>query len=99
MWGQALACLGAVIAICCPDIAGLRGHRGKKAAFIQQVALGLKPPNLRGVHASGGKPHRQCCCQLPCSSSLVDFPPIGRWLLRWRRRAFDVGMKGKTWSG
>lgn len=43
---------GVVIAICCPDIAvDCVDTVAKKAAFIQQVALGLKLPNLRGVHA------------------------------------------------
>lgn len=43
---------GAVIAICCPDIlVDCVDTVAKKAAFIQQVALGLKLPNLRGVHA------------------------------------------------
>jgi len=43
---------GVVIALCCP---GLRvdcvDTVGKKAAFIQQAALSLKLPHLRGVHA------------------------------------------------
>jgi 16S rRNA (guanine527-N7)-methyltransferase len=43
---------GVVIALCCP---GLRvdcvDTVGKKAAFIQQAALSLKLPLLRGVHA------------------------------------------------
>ncbi|MBK9442755.1 MAG: 16S rRNA (guanine(527)-N(7))-methyltransferase RsmG [Comamonadaceae bacterium] len=43
---------GVVIAICCPDIAvDCVDTVAKKAAFIQQVALTLKLPNLRGVHA------------------------------------------------
>jgi 16S rRNA (guanine527-N7)-methyltransferase len=43
---------GIVIAICCPDIAvHCVDTVGKKAAFIQQVAVSLKLPNLRGVHA------------------------------------------------
>jgi 16S rRNA (guanine527-N7)-methyltransferase len=43
---------GVVIAICCPDIAvHCVDTVGKKAAFIQQVAVSLKLPNLRGVHA------------------------------------------------
>ncbi len=43
---------GVVIAICCPDIAvDCVDTVGKKAAFIQQVAVTLKLPNLRGVHA------------------------------------------------
>jgi 16S rRNA (guanine527-N7)-methyltransferase len=34
-----------------PGAAGrLRGHVGKKAAFIQQAAVQLQLPNLRGVH-------------------------------------------------
>ena len=43
---------GVVIAICCPDIqVECVDTVGKKAAFIQQVAVTLKLPNLRGVHA------------------------------------------------
>ena len=43
---------GAVIAICCPEV-GVHcvDTVAKKAAFIQQVAVSLKLPNLRGVHA------------------------------------------------
>jgi 16S rRNA (guanine527-N7)-methyltransferase len=43
---------GVVVAICCPDIrVDCVDTVGKKAAFIQQVAVTLKLPNLRGVHA------------------------------------------------
>ena len=43
---------GVVIAICCPDIqVDCVDTVGKKAAFIQQVSVTLKLPNLRGVHA------------------------------------------------
>ena len=43
---------GAVIAICCPEIAvSCVDTVAKKAAFIQQVAATLKLPNLKGVHA------------------------------------------------
>ena len=43
---------GVVIAICCPDIwVDCVDTVGKKAAFIQQVAVTLKLPNLHGVHA------------------------------------------------
>ncbi len=43
---------GVVIAICSPDIAVTCVDTvGKKAAFIQQVAVSLKLPNLRGLHA------------------------------------------------
>lgn len=43
---------GVVIAICCPDIrVDCVDTVGKKAAFIQQVAVTLKLSNLRGLHA------------------------------------------------
>jgi 16S rRNA (guanine527-N7)-methyltransferase len=43
---------GVVVAICCPDIAVTCVDTvAKKAAFIQQVAVALKLPNLRGLHA------------------------------------------------
>lgn len=43
---------GVVIAICCPDIeVSCVDTVAKKAAFVQQVAVSLKLPNLRGLHA------------------------------------------------
>lgn len=43
---------GVVIAICCPDIqVDCVDTVGKKSAFIQQVAVSLRLPNLRGLHA------------------------------------------------
>jgi len=43
---------GVVIAICCPDVTvDCVDTVSKKAAFVQQVAVTLKLPNLRGVHA------------------------------------------------
>jgi 16S rRNA (guanine527-N7)-methyltransferase len=43
---------GVVIAICCPDIAVTCVDTvAKKAAFVQQAAVTLKLPNLRGLHA------------------------------------------------
>jgi 16S rRNA (guanine527-N7)-methyltransferase len=43
---------GVVIAICCPDLqVSCVDTVAKKATFIQQAALELKLPNLRGVHA------------------------------------------------
>ncbi len=42
---------GVVIAICCPDLTvDCVDTVGKKAAFIQQAALTLKLPHLRGLH-------------------------------------------------
>ena len=43
---------GVVVAICCPHVAvACVDAVGKKAAFIQQAALALALPNLRGIHA------------------------------------------------
>lgn len=43
---------GVVLAVCCPGFSVVCVDAvGKKAAFIQQVAMNLKLPNLRGVHA------------------------------------------------
>ena len=43
---------GVVIALCCPALrVDCVDTVGKKAAFIQQAALALKLPGLRGVHA------------------------------------------------
>ncbi|MEY3125677.1 MAG: rRNA ((527)-N(7))-methyltransferase RsmG [Pseudomonadota bacterium] len=43
---------GVVIAICCPEmVVHCVDTVAKKAAFAQQVAVSLKLPNLRGVHA------------------------------------------------
>ena len=42
---------GVVIAICCPELqVDCVDAVAKKAAFIQQVAVSLKLPNLRGLH-------------------------------------------------
>lgn len=43
---------GVVVAICCPEIqVSCVDTVAKKAAFIQQVAVSLRLPNLRGIHA------------------------------------------------
>jgi len=43
---------GVVIALCCPAMrVDCVDTVGKKAAFVQQAALALKLPRLRGVHA------------------------------------------------
>jgi 16S rRNA (guanine527-N7)-methyltransferase len=43
---------GVVLAVACPELAVTCVDTvAKKASFIQQVALSLKLPNLRGVHA------------------------------------------------
>lgn len=43
---------GVVIAVCCPDMAVTCVDTvAKKAAFVQQVAVSLRLPRLRGLHA------------------------------------------------
>jgi 16S rRNA (guanine527-N7)-methyltransferase len=86
---------GVVIAICCPDITvHCVDTVGKKAAFIQQVAVSLKLPNLRGIHAR--VENLTDTYQVVSSrafASLIDFTS-------WSAKALAVqgiwmGMKGK----
>jgi len=86
---------GVVIAICCPDISvHCVDTVAKKAAFIQQVAVSLKLPNLRGIHARvEGLTERYEVVSSRAFASLVDF-------VTWSERALAeqgvwVGMKGK----
>ena len=52
MWVRAAVCPGVVFAICIPALAvQCVDTVAKKAAFVQQVAVSLRLPNLRGVHA------------------------------------------------
>ncbi len=66
---------GIVIAICRPDITvHCVDTVAKKAAFIQQVAVTLKLPNLRGVHARvESLTDRYDVVSSRAFSSLVDF--------------------------
>lgn len=86
---------GVVIAICCPDIVvDCVDTVGKKAAFIQQAAVTLRLPNLRGVHArveNLTEKYQVICAR--AFASLADFT-------NWSRQALaDQGvwlaMKGK----
>ena len=86
---------GVVIAVCCPDIAvHCVDTVAKKAAFIQQVAVSLKLPNLRGIHArveSLTEPYDVVSSR--AFASLVDF-------VTWSEKALAgqgvwMGMKGK----
>jgi 16S rRNA (guanine527-N7)-methyltransferase len=86
---------GAVIAICCPDITvHCVDTVGKKAAFIQQVAVSLRLPNLRGIHARvENLTERYDVVSARAFASLVDF-------VTWSRAALAeqgvwMGMKGK----
>jgi len=66
---------GIVFAICCPEVrVDCVDTVGKKAAFIQQAAVTLKLPNLRGVHArveSLAGPYDIVCSR--AFASLADF--------------------------
>jgi 16S rRNA (guanine527-N7)-methyltransferase len=70
----------------------------KKAAFVQQVAVSLKLPNLRGVHTrveSLAEPHQVICSR--AFASLADF-------VTWSRTALAedgvwMAMKGKHPQG
>ncbi len=86
---------GVVFAICCPEVdVSCVDTVGKKAAFIQQAAVALKLPNLRGVHArveTLTTPFDVVSCR--AFASLVDFT-------HWSRSALAphgvwLAMKGK----
>ena len=86
---------GVVFAICCPQLdVSCVDTVAKKAAFIQQVAVTMKLPNLRGIHArveSLQGPFDVVSCR--AFASLPDFTT-------WSRSALGAGavwlaMKGK----
>ncbi len=91
---------GVVIAICCPEVqVDCVDTVAKKAAFIKQVAVALKLPNLRALHrrvetlgADGEEKYDVICSR--AFSSLADFT-------EWSANALDEGgiwlaMKGKN---
>ena len=86
---------GVVLAICMPELnVSCVDTVAKKAAFVQQVAVSLKLPNLRGIHArveSLADPYQVICSR--AFASLPDF-------VTWSRSALAEGgvwmaMKGK----
>ncbi|PIT77053.1 16S rRNA (guanine(527)-N(7))-methyltransferase RsmG [Limnohabitans sp. G3-2] len=86
---------GVVLAICMPELqVSCVDTVAKKAAFVQQVAVSLKLPNLRGLHArveSLTEPYPVICSR--AFASLPDF-------VTWSRSALAEGgvwmaMKGK----
>jgi 16S rRNA (guanine527-N7)-methyltransferase len=86
---------GVVLAICMPELnVSCVDTVAKKAAFVQQVAVSLKLPNLRGLHArveSLTDPYQVICSR--AFASLPDF-------VTWSRSARAEGgvwmaMKGK----
>jgi 16S rRNA (guanine527-N7)-methyltransferase len=81
---------GVVIAICCPDVAvSCVDTVAKKVSFIQQAAISLKLPNLKGLHArvENLDDHYDVVCSR-AFASLADFTawsrsalaPAGVWL-------------------
>ncbi len=90
---------GVVLAICMPELnVSCVDTVAKKAAFVQQVAVSLKLPNLRGIHArveSLTDPYQVICSR--AFASLPDF-------VTWSRPALAEGgvwmaMKGKHPQG
>jgi 16S rRNA (guanine527-N7)-methyltransferase len=86
---------GVVIAICLPDLlVHCVDTVAKKVAFIQQVAVSLKLPNLRGIHARVEKlTERYPVVSSRAFASLADF-------VNWSGNALVeegvwMGMKGK----
>jgi 16S rRNA (guanine527-N7)-methyltransferase len=86
---------GVVIAVCCPDIqVDCVDTVGKKAAFIQQVAVQLKLPNLRGIHARvESLTDKYTVISSRAFASLVDFTTWSRQALA--EQGVWMGMKGK----
>ncbi len=86
---------GIVLAICRPELdVSCVDTVGKKAAFIQQVAVSLRLPNLRGIHArveSLAGPFDVVCCR--AFAALPDFVTWSRSALG--QRGVWMAMKGK----
>ena len=87
---------GVVIAICCPEIrVDCVDTVAKKAAFIQQVAVSLKLPNLRGVHARvESLTDRYQVISSRAFASLVDFTTWSKAALA--EQGVWMAMKGKN---
>lgn len=86
---------GAVIAICCPDISvDCVDTVAKKAAFLQQVAVSLRLPNLRGVHARvESLSEKYAIVSSRAFASLADFTS---WSVgAMAEQGVWMGMKGK----
>ena len=86
---------GIVIAICCPRITvHCVDTVAKKAAFIQQVAVSLKLPNLRGIHARvESLTDKYDVVSSRAFASLVDFTAWSVAALA--EQGIWMGMKGK----
>ncbi len=86
---------GVVIAICCPEVAvDCVDTVAKKAAFIGQVALTLKLPNLRGLHARvESLTDKYCVISSRAFASLLDFTSLSSAALA--EEGVWLAMKGK----
>jgi 16S rRNA (guanine527-N7)-methyltransferase len=90
---------GVVLAICRPELnVTCVDTVAKKAAFVQQVAVSLKLPNLRGIHArveslraDAGQGYDLVCSR--AFASLTDFTTWSRAALK--PGAVWMAMKGK----
>jgi 16S rRNA (guanine527-N7)-methyltransferase len=86
---------GVVIAITCPEISVTCVDTvAKKAAFIQQVAVTLRLPNLKGLHArveSMTQPYDVVCSR--AFASLIDFTTWSKSALA--SHGMWMAMKGK----
>ena len=86
---------GVVLAICMPELdVSCVDTVAKKAAFVQQVAVSLKLPNLRGIHArveSLTDPYQVICSR--AFASLPDFVTCSRSALA--EGGVWMAMKGK----
>ena len=87
---------GVVIAICCPNVrVTCIDTVAKKAAFVQQVAVALKLPNLRGQHGRAEKvtaPHDVVSSR--AFASLPDFIAVSQAALA--PEGIWLAMKGKA---
>ena len=87
---------GAVLAICCPTmVVHCVDTVAKKAAFIQQAAVGLKLPLLRGIHArveSLTEPYAVVTSR--AFASLADFTQWSQGALA--EQGVWMAMKGKN---
>lgn len=86
---------GVVIAICCPELrVDCVDTVGKKAAFIQQVAVALKLPNLRGIHDR--VEHLTDRYQVVCSRAFASLADFTRWsMAALAQDGVWMAMKGK----
>ena len=86
---------GVVIAICCPELlVDCVDTVNKKAAFIQQVALTLRLPNLRGLHARVENLTQQYrVISSRAFASLADFTSLSSAALA--EQGVWLAMKGK----